>query len=367
MSAGVDAKFRLTLGDFTLDAELSLPATGVSGIFGPSGSGKTTLLRCLAGLEPEVEGRLSVNGQTWQSPDIFLAPEDRALGVVFQDTRVFAHLTVEQNLRYGYKRTPEGRRRITFDEVIATLGIEPLLERNAHMLSGGESQRVAIGRALLTSPALLLLDEPMAALDLARKAEIFPFLDRMHRELDIPMVYVSHDLGEITRLADTLATMDGGKILACGPLAQTLTTVDVMDHSGALAVTVRAGVTGYDAAFGALDLELPGGHKATVPGPRLDVGERVSLRIAASHVSLYAGAPGDAVPGTEVAATVERAPTGDGPLLAVPVDIGGATLLSLVSQRRAAGLDLTPGSKVTAVISHAEVIATSNGARQSDD
>ncbi|MFQ5534652.1 MAG: molybdenum ABC transporter ATP-binding protein [Sphingomonadales bacterium] len=356
MIAGVDAIFRLALGDFVLDARLTLPATGVSALFGPSGSGKTTLLRCLAGLEPSVKGRLTVNGQPWQSDATFLAPEQRALGVVFQDTRMFAHLTVEQNLRYGFKRTPAERRRISIDEVIQMLGIGGLLDRRPHLLSGGERQRVAIGRALLTSPALLLLDEPMGALDSARKKEIFPFLDRLHRELDIPIIYVSHDLNEITRLADTLATMDNGQVIECGPIAQTLSKLNVMEQARAMAVTVQAHVDNYDAAFGAVALTLPGGVPVSVAGPPLARGDQVSLRIAASQIELSTRRPANVGFGTIIEATVQSIPETNEPLFAVPIRIGTSSLLSTVNRRLATDLELTAGQRLFAVIRHAEVI-----------
>lgn len=207
MSQLLTASLKHKRGDFVLNAELQLPNRGISGIFGDSGCGKTTLLRCLAGLERADEGSVSVNGETWQSTgkdgvsEIFLKPYERSVGMVFQDARLFCTMNVRDNLLYGFKRqqrTPW----IAFDDVVELLGIGALLQRDVHHLSGGEKQRVAIGRALLSQPELLLLDEPLAALDRNRKREIMPFLERMHRELEIPIVYVSHSLSEITSLVD---------------------------------------------------------------------------------------------------------------------------------------------------------------------
>lgn len=356
MPEGVHARFRLRHGGFELDAELDLPHTGVSGILGPSGSGKTMLLRCFAGLERSAEGWLSVNGETWQSDRLFVAPEDRAVGVVFQDTRLFSHLSVEGNLRYGRDRTPASRRRITFDAVVRMLGIGHLLDRGSESLSGGESQRVAIGRTLLTSPALLLLDEPMAALDYARKKEILPFLDRLHRELDIPIVYVSHDLAEITRLATTLATIENGRILTCGPLAETLVGLDADHNARALAVTVEARAAAHDSTFGTLEIELPMGARIEAPGPAAMAGRRVTLRIAASDVSLIGEVPSTGVAGAVSKATVKILSDGARPVVTVLIEAGPMTLLSLVNKRVVADLGLVPGKQVHAVIRHAEVI-----------
>jgi molybdate transport system ATP-binding protein len=207
----IEAAFRGRLGAFRLQAELTLPAAGVTAIVGPSGCGKTTLLRCIAGLT-RLDGRLIVNGEAWQDGRAFLPPHRRAVGFVFQEASLLPHLSVRENLLFGFRRA-RVQTRIAVDEVTALLGVEPLLERPPGRLSGGERQRVAIGRALLSQPELLLMDEPLAGLDADSKAEITPYLGRLHRALAIPILYVSHDPAEVARLAQRLIRMEEGRVL----------------------------------------------------------------------------------------------------------------------------------------------------------
>jgi molybdate transport system ATP-binding protein len=211
----IEARFNGRLGAFELDAAFSAPERGITGLFGPSGSGKTTLLRCLAGLN-RLPGSLRVGEEVWQDGKMFIPPHRRHAAYVFQDADLFAHLNVRANLEYGLRRA--GRPAVArFAEVVALLGLESLLDRSVVRLSGGERQRVAIGRALLSQPRLLLMDEPLAGLDAAAKAEILPYLERLHASVSIPMILVSHDLADIARLADHLVVMKAGKVIACGP------------------------------------------------------------------------------------------------------------------------------------------------------
>jgi molybdate transport system ATP-binding protein len=211
MTVGVDARFAGRVGTFTLDAEFSLAPTGITALSGPSGSGKTTLLRCIAGLA-RLPGRLVVDGEVWQDERIFLATHGRPVGVVFQEPSLLAHLSVRANLDYGARRA--AAKGIGLDEVVDLLGLGALLARSTTHLSGGERQRVALGRALLSQPRLLLMDEPLSSLDAASKAEILPYLERLHRALSIPALYVSHDAGEIARLADHVLHIRDGGIVA---------------------------------------------------------------------------------------------------------------------------------------------------------
>ena len=210
MTEGVEGRFRGRLGAFAVDAEFSVPATGVTALSGPSGSGKTSLLRCIAGLT-RLPGRLRVAGDIWQDDRTFLPAHRRPIGVVFQEPSLLSHLWVRGNLDYGARRSPA--RGTGLDDVVELLGLAPLLARSTTHLSGGERQRVALGRALLSRPRLLLMDEPLSSLDAASKAEILPYLDRLHRELSIPTLYVSHDAGEIARLADQVLYMRDGRIV----------------------------------------------------------------------------------------------------------------------------------------------------------
>lgn len=211
----IEATFQGRLGEFTLDAQFTTPAAGVTVLFGPSGCGKTTLLRCMAGLE-HLPGRLIVEGEVWQDETRFLPAHQRPVGYVFQEASLLPHLSVRRNLLFGFQRTQD-ERRIDLDQVITLLGLEHLLERGVARLSGGERQRVAIGRALLSQPRLLLMDEPLASLDRARKAEVLPYLERLHNDLAIPILYVTHDPSEAMRLGDRQITLSDGRT---GPLIE---------------------------------------------------------------------------------------------------------------------------------------------------
>lgn len=235
------AAFRGALGAFALDAELDVPARGVTVLFGPSGCGKTTVLRCMAGLE-RLEGRLTVAGMDWQGPNGFLAPHRRPVGFVFQEASLLPHLSVRRNLLFGYRRV-KGERPIGLEQVAALLGLEPLLDRGVGRLSGGERQRVGIGRALLAQPRLLLMDEPLAGLDAARKAEVLPYLERLHAELSLPIVYVTHDRSEALRLGDRLARMEAGRIVEIVDLRNGQVPLGTRDPAAALAQLISEGVS----------------------------------------------------------------------------------------------------------------------------
>lgn len=207
----LSAAFTGKVGRFGLDVEFETPASGVTALVGPSGCGKSTVLRCIAGLT-RLPGRLIVEGEIWQDRTRFLPAHDRSVGLVFQDSSLLPFLNVRGNLDYGWRRT-SARRAIGFDETVAMLGLEALLERAPNNLSGGERQRVALGRALLSQPRILLLDEPLSNLHAEGRAEIEPYLERLHRELKMPILYVSHDAEEVRRIADHLLVMRDGHIV----------------------------------------------------------------------------------------------------------------------------------------------------------
>lgn len=237
----IEARFSGQLGDFRVDAAFAAPARGITGLFGPSGSGKTTLLRCLAGLT-RMRGVLRVGNETWQDERVFLAPHRRRAAYVFQDADLFAHLSVRGNLEFGLRRAGAPVT-VPFGDVIGLLGLEGLLARSTVRLSGGERQRVAIGRALLSQPRLLLLDEPLAGLDAAAKAEILPYLERLHAVVAIPVVYVSHDLAEIARLADHMIVMQAGSVVASGACGGGAQPAEATDEVRALLAAQAADVT----------------------------------------------------------------------------------------------------------------------------
>ena len=289
----IQAAFRGHLGKFSLDARFKVPATGVTAIFGPSGCGKTTVARCLAGLQYLPGSFCAIDGDIWQDQSTFRKVHRRPIGYVFQEASLFSHLSVRRNLLYGAPRNVwvSGSAGIGFDEVIELLGLARLLERSPLNLSGGERQRVAIGRALLSRPKLLLMDEPLSALDRSTKSEILPFLERLHERLSLPVIYISHDMSEIERLADHLILMQHGRVIGVGPL-HVLQSDPALPLAGAheAAVSLDAKVEAYDTSDGLLTLQVDGG-RLLVPAPFVSVGQRLRLRISASDVSLARVAP----------------------------------------------------------------------------
>jgi molybdate transport system ATP-binding protein len=343
----LQAHFRLERQGFTLDAAFEAPGAGFTALFGPSGSGKTTLLRCLAGLE-RAEGRLRVDGEAWQDGKSFLPPHRRAVGYVFQEGNLFPHRTVAGNLRYGRDRTQ--REALPWGEVVELLGLGPLLDRRPHQLSGGQRQRVALGRALLTAPRLLLLDEPLSALDRASRAEILPYLERLRDELELPAIYVSHSLEEVARLADRLVQVEEGRIQGAGPLADMTSRLDPPLVPGEEAeAVIEAEVVEQDRAYGLTRLSFPGG-KLTLPSPERAPGTRVRVGIRARDVSLALEPPGPTSILNVVPATVtELAEAGEQGVL-VRLEAGGTPLLALVTRKSRDLLALAPGTPLYAQI-----------------
>ena len=286
----IRARFVVKHPGFALDVDLDLPGRGVSALFGHSGSGKTSCLRCFAGLDRPQQGYLQVAGELWQDSDrgFFLPAHKRAIGYVFQDANLFPHLSVRKNLEYGQRRIPVSQRKVALEQALQLLGIGHLLERMPSALSGGERQRVGIARALVTSPRLLLMDEPLASLDLKRKQEVLPYLQRLHEELDIPVLYVSHAPDEVARLADHLVLLDEGQVRASGPLKETLLRADLPFASDDEAEAVIDGqVCGHDGAYDLLQLNLPGSEACLrLPHAALLSGHRVRVKIKARDVSL---------------------------------------------------------------------------------
>ncbi|HKK04425.1 MAG TPA: molybdenum ABC transporter ATP-binding protein [Gammaproteobacteria bacterium] len=289
---GLDASFRLARADFELVADLTIPARGVTALFGPSGSGKTTLLRCLAGLEPEARGHLRLDAEVWQDDarSVFIAPHRRALGYVFQDTRLFPHLNVRANLDYGRRRAhpidTRHSQQERFEHIVELLGLSGLLERYPAQLSGGEQQRAAIGRALLTQPRLLLMDEPLAALDAARKRDILPYLDELRRALDIPVVYVTHAIDEVSRLADHLVLIESGRVQASGDLMPLLSRLEYpLAHGEGAMTLIEARIAGHDDAYHLSELAFAGGSLTVSRQPGA-LGDRVRVAVHARDVSI---------------------------------------------------------------------------------
>ncbi|MBL8509811.1 molybdenum ABC transporter ATP-binding protein [Chitinimonas sp. JJ19] len=355
----IRAKLSCGLGAFRLAAELSLPGSGVTALFGASGSGKTSLLRCLAGLEPTARGYLEVSGEVWLDSErgVALSTHLRGVGLVFQEASLFAHLNVRRNLEFGLQRTPMAQRRLHWDGALELLGIGHLLERLPTRLSGGERQRVAIARALLASPRMLLLDEPLAALDQPRKDEILPYLDRLHRELAIPMVYVTHAMEEVSRLADHLVLLEAGKVVAAGPLSSTLARPDLpASFEDEIGVIVQAVVTHVDSQYQLAQLSCAGGA-LRVPQQGLKPADGCRVRIRARDVSLTLHEETDTSILNRLPGVVEAIhPSSHPAQVLVSLMVGELSLAARITRLSCDNLQLQVGSKVWAQIKSAALL-----------
>jgi len=355
----IHARFDFSYPGFALDVDTQLPARGVTALFGPSGSGKTTLLRCIAGLERASGGLLRVRNEVWQEGEKFLATHQRPLGYVFQESSLFPHLSVRRNLEYGWQRIAASERKVQLEHVILLLGLSQLIDRNdPSSLSGGERQRVAIGRALLTSPSLLLMDEPLSALDTASKQEILPYLERLHGELDIPVLYVSHALDEVARLADHLVLLEQGRVIASGALNETLSRLDLptshLDDAGAV---IEAKVAVHDEAYHLTRLDFPGGSLWMSKVERA-AGTLMRARILARDVSVAIAAPqGSSITNILAVRIVEIQDEGPD-RVSLRLTVGsGQIILSRITRRSRDQLGLAVGMELFAQVKSVALIA----------
>ncbi len=342
----IQARFKIDWPGFSLDVDLSLPGRGVTALFGPSGCGKTTLLRSIAGLERPPKGELRVNGDIWQDDGIWVPTHCRPLAYVFQESSLFPHLSVMGNLQYGRQRSSQAA---TFDlsQVIELLGIEALLPRKPDALSGGERQRVAIARALAVNPRLLLMDEPLAALDMQRKQEILPYLERMQKKLDIPIIYVTHAPDEVARLAHHIVMLEHGKVTASGSLYDTLSRVDLPLRLGDdRGVIIDARVSEIDRQWYLARLDFADGAFWT-RDQGLTVQDTARLHILARDVSIAREKPVQSSIQNILAGRIDRCVDDDAPgSVIVRVLIGETPLLARVTARAVADLALRPGDAV---------------------
>lgn len=355
MTSTIEVRLNVDFPDFAVNVDLSLPGHGVTALYGHSGSGKTTCLRCIAGLEKATRGFIAINGEVWQDSanGIFVAPHRRSLGYVFQEASLFAHLSVRGNLEFGLKRIAVSERRVNLQQASALLGIDHLLSRRPDKLSGGERQRVGIARALLTSPRLLLLDEPLAALDAHRKGEILPYLERLHDELGIPMLYVSHSQDEVARLADHLVLLSGGKALASGPIQDTLARLDLPlamgDDAG---VVIQGSVCAYDDAYQLVDVRLPQSELAIrVAHSVLAMNTTLRFKVQARDVSLSLQ-PDDqsSILNRLPVTVVNEVPADNVAHVLVRLDADGTPLLARITRYSRDQLHLHPGQTLWAQI-----------------
>ena len=369
-TATIGASFSGALGSFTLDVAFRAPTRGVTALFGPSGCGKTSVLRCMAGLQ-RLSGRLTIGGEVWQdsAAGVFRKPHQRETGYVFQEANLFAHMRVRDNLLFGARRAKRTQRAdaVDFDHIVQLLKLAHLLDRSPAMLSGGERQRVAVGRALLSRPRILLMDEPLSALDQSAKNNILPYFEALHEELAIPIIYVSHDMREVERLADTLVLMQAGRVTAQGGLMelQSDTALPLLTAPDA-AVVLDGTIESVDRSYALTTFAIPGG-RLVASGSQGDPGAHRRLRIAASDVSFTLAQP-QATTILNVLPAVVRAiePRGGGPqadvVAALGADGSGAQIVGRITRKSLDALALGEGVRVFAQIKGV-AIASSSGTR----
>ena len=353
MSAAFSLDFKLPRADFELQIKLDLPASGVTVLYGASGSGKTSVLRCVAGLERARQARLVVAGEVWQddASGVYLPTHRRPLGYVFQEASLLDHLDVRGNLHYGLRRGGGAAAQQTLNAAVALLGIDHLLARQPAQLSGGERQRVAIARALALQPRLLLLDEPLAALDQARRQEVLPWLETLRSELQIPMLYVTHSADELARLADHLVVLGHGRVLAAGPVQQVLAAIDspvvVGEDAGAL---LQGRVVERSAEWHLARVAFDGGA-LWLRDSGLALGLSVRLRVLARDVSLTLDEPRDTSIQNHLSCVVEQIADDAHPSQALlRLRCGSAVLLARTTRRALHNLGLQPGSAAWAQV-----------------
>jgi molybdate transport system ATP-binding protein len=346
-------------GTFRLDVQLALPARGITAIYGRSGAGKSTLLRCIAGLEPLARGEIRFEDEIWQDDSHRLPAHRRPVGMVFQDSRLFPHLDVRGNLRFAARRARGAG--IRLEAAIELLGLQDLLTHATEQLSGGQRQRVAIARALLTNPRLLLLDEPLASLDLESRAEILPHLERLHAELQMPVIYVSHAIHEVMRLADELVLLQDGAVRAAGPLNDLLVRPDLpLAHLAEAGVVLTGRVSGHDDTHHLSLLEVAGAPFA-ISRRQVPVGTTLRLRVEARDVSLALLRPERSSINNIVAARVlDVHDDRDRAQQLVRLQAGDATLLARITRRSVAQLGIAPGLVVYAQIKSVALIDPGN-------
>ncbi|WP_421991559.1 molybdenum ABC transporter ATP-binding protein [Roseococcus sp.] len=349
----LEVMLRHHFGGFTLDAAFQAAPEGVTALFGPSGCGKSTVLKAVAGLLRPDEGRIAFDGVPLldTARRVMLPPERRRCGLVFQEARLFSHMSVASNLRYGLRRAPRDATGPGFDEVLALLGIEPLLDRRPARLSGGERQRVALGRALLMRPRLLLMDEPLAALDAARRAEILPFLARLREAARMPILYVTHALDEVDALADRLVLMEAGKVVAAGTVEELTARTDLpLAARRDAGVVIPCTVLDHDIARGLTRFRFPGGELVAPLRPE-PAGTRLRLRLRARDVSVATAPPeGISMQNVLPATLAAIAPTASPHEVFLHLALGETTLLARVTRDALERLGLTPGARIWAMI-----------------
>lgn len=354
----LEVSLKHPLGEFELDVSFSAPSSGVTALFGRSGSGKTSVLRAVAGLLKTQQGTVKFNNTIWQDSDNFIPTHQRPIGYVFQEASLFSHLSVRQNMEYGWQRVPEKQRLLKFDSVAELLGITDLLKRATDSLSGGERQRVAIARALLTSPRLLLMDEPLAALDHEAKQAILPYLESLHEEFAIPSLYVSHDPNEVARLADHMVLLEQGKVIASGTATSLLTRLDLplAAYDGAAAI-LEGTISAHDPTYHLTWISMDA-CRVAVSRENLPVGKYARVQIQARDVSLSLTAHSDtSIINILPASVMETRELNPSQLLVRLKLEDGQTLLSRITRRSGMVLGLQKGMFLYAQVKSVALIS----------
>jgi molybdate transport system ATP-binding protein len=366
-AATISARYAGALGSFKLDVTFEAPMSGITALFGPSGCGKTTVLRCVAGLN-RLPGFLKVGDAVWQDDERekWLRPYERPIGYVFQEASLFAHLSVLGNLRYGHRRALRkgAADDIRLEDIVSLLGIGHLLDRATTKLSGGERQRVAVGRALLAQPQLLLMDEPLSALDRMTKDEILPYFEALHASLSIPVLYVTHDISEIERLADHMVLLDSGRVIAVGRLNELLADTRLpITRSPEASTILEARIGFFSVEDGLTVLDIGDGEKLLVPRRVGKEGSTDRVRIAATDVSLALVPPSQTTILNIVPVRVREIQSVDDAQINVVVTIGhresGPKLLARVTRRAQRVLGFGPGQDLYAQIKAVSLIGSS--------
>lgn len=344
---------RLSFPEFALDISHCFAGEGITALFGSSGCGKSTLLRVIAGFEGRARGRIALGTEAWQEGRKFVPPHRRGVGFVFQDAHLFQHLSVKGNLDYAHRRAAKEPVRYSFDDVVDALDLGPLFSRSAARLSGGERQRVAIGRTLLARPRLLLMDEPLAALDTRRKAEILPYIAQLPKLFGLPVIYVTHALEEVTQICDRIVALDAGHVVAAGGVAETLERLDMAGVQGRFeaGVILSGSVAGQDAILHMSRVDLGRGTMLEVPEIGLDAGAEVRLRVRARDVSIaLARLEGLSIRNQLPASVMTITPEPDTAYAEVLLDLGNQHLRSRITRAAVRDLGLAEGQNVVALI-----------------
>lgn len=353
VASGLQVQLQYQRGDFALNVDISVPPRGITALFGPSGAGKTTCLRAIAGLGPGIAGRIAFAGDVWQDSSTrrLVPAHRRRIGYVFQEASLFPHLSVSGNLDYSQRRA-RGNRPVDREALLEQFGVGHLLARKVDSLSGGERQRVAIVRVLLSDPVLLLLDEPLSALDAPARRELLGCLEQLHAELSVPTIYVSHAIDEVARLADHLVVMEAGRVLSQGSLQPTLAHGQLpLAMSDQLGVVIEGQVVARDPVDHLIELVFDGG-RLWLPRRAEHVGDRLRCRISARDVVLSTSAPATGCSALNVleAVVVGMTDAAHPSQCIVRLDVHGTILLASITRRSWRSLALAPGLRVWAQV-----------------